>query len=102
MSKKKKPYKAAKSFFDGLRKDPEIMLHYEEEKTRSQIAGLVHTARQRAGLTQAELAAKVGTTQSVIARLESGSDQRTPSLALLARIAAALDARLEFGFKFAS
>lgn len=102
MNKKKKAYKSAKPFFDELRNDPEVMLHYEEEKAKTQIAALVRSARQRAGMTQAELAERVGTTQSVIARLESGGDQRIPSLALLARIASALDARLEFGFKFAS
>ena len=48
-----------------------------------------------------ELAEKVGTSQSVIARLESGSDVRTPSLSLLARIATACNAEFEFGFKFA-
>jgi DNA-binding XRE family transcriptional regulator len=102
MTKKHKSYKSADLFFAKLRKDPEVMLHYEAEKARTQIAALVKNARQQAGLTQAELARKVGTSQSVIARLETGADQRTPSLTLLARIAAALDAHLQFGFKFAS
>ena len=76
-------------------------MYFEAGQARSQIAALVKAARQRAGMTQAELAEKIGTSQSVVARLESGGDSRTPSLALLARIAAALKARLEFGFKFA-
>ena len=102
MKKKQKAYKPAASFFNKMLKDPEIRLHYEEERTKSQIAAAVKAARNRAGLTQLELAEKIGTSQSVIARLESGSDSRTPSLALLARIAAACDAVFEFGFKFAS
>jgi transcriptional regulator with XRE-family HTH domain len=57
-------------------------------------------ARKNAGLTQNELAKKMGTTQSVIARLESGEDERMPSLPFLARIASACNSALEFGFKF--
>jgi transcriptional regulator with XRE-family HTH domain len=41
-------------------------------------SSLVKEARRRAGLSQAELAARVGTTQSAIARLESGAT--APSL----------------------
>ncbi len=49
-------------------------------------------ARLRADLTQHELALKLDTTQSVIARLESGG--RVPSLQYLRRIALALDTYL--------
>ena len=96
----KKNYKSAKPFFDKLLKDPEVRIKYEKEKVKSQMAMAVKSARKRAGLTQAELAEKVGTSQSVIARLESGNDSRTPSLSLLARIASACEASFEFGFKF--
>jgi transcriptional regulator with XRE-family HTH domain len=52
-------------------------------------------ARARAGLTQAEVAKRVGTTQSAIARLESGSGKHSPSVATLQRYARALGFRLQ-------
>ena len=102
MKTKKATFKMAQSFFDKMLRDPEIRMHYEEEKAKSRIAQAVRAIRTRAGLTQTELAQKIKTTQSVIARLESGTDKRTPSLDLLARIASACDAELELGFKFVS
>ena len=55
----------------------------------------VLSARAEAGLTQAEVAARVGTTQSAIARLESGARKHSPSIATLRRYARALGYRLE-------
>jgi transcriptional regulator with XRE-family HTH domain len=52
-------------------------------------------ARALAGLTQAEVAKRVGTTQSAIARLESGAGKHSPSIATLQRYARALGFRLE-------
>jgi len=49
--------------------------------------------RAARGLTQAQLAERMGTTQSVIARLEAG--ERVPTLVTLERVAAALEAVLE-------
>lgn len=100
MKFKKELVKSADSFFEGLLTDPEIKLHYEEERAKTTIAAAVRAARIRAKLTQAKLAKKIGTTQSVIARLESGTDKRTPSLSLLARIAAACHGALELAFRF--
>lgn len=99
--KNKKPYKPAKPFFQKLLKDQEIRIHFEEEKAKTEIAHAVRTARMKAGLTQSELAQRIGTTQSVIARLEGGADKRVPSIPLLARIAAACGAHFEVGFSFA-
>ena len=60
------------------------------ERTLHQIdlALLVREMRDDAGLTQAELAKKIGTTQSVIARLED-AEYTGHSLAMLERIATA-------------
>ena len=98
--KKPKAYVSADSFFESLIKDPEIRIHYEEERAKTEIAATVCAARKRAGLTQAQLAKRIGSTQSVIARLESGEDSRSPTLPLLARIAAACNGALEINFSF--
>ncbi len=58
----------------------------EFDLTRELIA-----ARSRAGLTQGDVAQRMGTTQSVIARLEDG--ERTPSLRTVQRYAQAVGAR---------
>ncbi len=50
-----------------------------------QLAELVYRLRTRAGLTQTELARRMGTTQSSIARIESGGS--LPTLGMLARLA---------------
>jgi len=52
-------------------------------------------ARAAAGITQAEVAERIGTTQSAIARLESGKGKHSPSLATLQKYAHALGCRLE-------
>jgi DNA-binding XRE family transcriptional regulator len=98
--KNKKHYRSAKPFFQKLLKDRNIRIQFEEEKSKTEIAYAVRTARIKADLTQAQLAKLIGTSQSVIARLEGGTDKRVPSIPLLARIAAACGAHFEFGFIF--
>lgn len=80
------------------KKDPEFAEHYQRELLINEISKMIIKLRNAAHLTQAELADKAGTTQPVIARLESGTDTRIPSLTLLARIAAASHAKLHIGF----
>jgi ribosome-binding protein aMBF1 (putative translation factor) len=57
-----------------------------------QLAELVYTLRTRAGLTQTELARRMGTTQSSIARIESGGS--LPTLDMLSRLAHATGSTL--------
>jgi transcriptional regulator with XRE-family HTH domain len=52
-------------------------------------------ARASQGLTQAQVAEKIGTTQSAVARMESGSGKHSPSLATLSKYAEALGCKLE-------
>jgi len=81
-------------------KDPEFSFYFQREQAISEIARLVRDARLKAGLTQAQLAKKAQSSQVVIARLESGTDQRIPSLDLLERIASALKAKLLVRFEY--
>ena len=81
-------------------KDPEFKFYYQREKAISEIAQMVRDGRLRAGLTQAQLAEKAQSSQVVIARMESGTDDRVPSLDLLDRIASALKAKLLVRFEY--
>ena len=81
-------------YFAG-RDDRLILL--EEERANAAIARQIYTLREKAGLTQRELARLVGTTASVICRLED-ADYEGHSLAMLRRIAGALDRCVEIRF----
>lgn len=74
-------------------KDPEYRREYEALEDEFAIIRLLVGARARAGLSQAELARRMGTTQSAIARLEGGKVM--PSLATLRRYAEATGSRLD-------
>ena len=65
----------------------------EETRLYADMAGQVAAQRAARGLSQAELASLTGTTQSAIARLESG--RRAPRVDTLLRVANALDCELE-------
>lgn len=80
-------------------KDSEFSFYFEQAKTIGKIAKWIRNARIKAGLTQSELAKRAKTSQTVIARLESGSDFRMPSLNLLDRIARAFKAKLTLRFE---
>jgi len=69
----------------------------EYEKLGDEFAFLDEFLKARAaqGLTQAQVALKIGTTQSAVARMESGSGKHSPSLATLTRYADALGCKLE-------
>ncbi len=73
--------------------DPERLAQLHEERVSADVAQLICDARTSAGLSQKELAALIGTTQSVISRLED-SDYGGRSLTMLERIARALGKKL--------
>ncbi|MDE1952346.1 MAG: helix-turn-helix transcriptional regulator [Betaproteobacteria bacterium] len=70
---------------------PEVRAEYDALEPEFAIARELIAARARAGLSQAEVAQRMGTTQSVVARLESG--KRPPSLRSVQRYAQAVGAR---------
>jgi ribosome-binding protein aMBF1 (putative translation factor) len=77
--------------------DPARIESFEEELVNSELSRKIHDLRTGAGLTQKQLADRVGTTASVISRLEA-ADYQGHSLAMLRRIAAALDKKVEIRF----
>lgn len=77
--------------------DPELREMIIEEKLNAQIAHMIYQARTKAGLTQKELAKRIGTQQPVIARLED-ADYEGHSLTMLQRVAGALNQKVKISF----
>ena len=76
---------------------PDRISQLEEARNEDELARKIHQLREEAGLTQARLAQMIGTTESVISRLED-SDYEGHSLKMLKRIAEALNKRVEIRF----
>jgi transcriptional regulator with XRE-family HTH domain len=78
-------------------KDPAYRKEYEALEEEFALASAMIAARSRAGLTQEQLARRMKTTQSTIARLESG--RAVPSGRTLQRLAKATGSRLKIVFE---
>jgi len=76
-----------------LLNDPKYKKAYAELEEEFLIAKALIQARTRANLTQKEVAKRMGTTQSVVARMESGKP--LPSLKSVVRYAAAVNSRID-------
>ena len=76
---------------------PKRLRNLEDERANQDIARKIYELRTAAGLTQAHLGKLIGTTASVICRLED-ADYEGHSLAMLRRIGAALNQRVEIRF----
>jgi transcriptional regulator with XRE-family HTH domain len=79
-----------------INKDPEVLEEIERLEPFYQIIDQLLLLRKEKNLTQRELAGLINTTQSCIARLESGN--YNPSLLFLQRIADACDKKIEIRF----
>jgi DNA-binding XRE family transcriptional regulator len=81
-------------YFEGK---PEMLAMLEEARADDEIARKIYALRTKAGLTHGQLAKLVGTTAAVIRQLED-ADYEGHALAMLHRIAAALNKRVEIRF----
>jgi ribosome-binding protein aMBF1 (putative translation factor) len=86
-----------KSLHKKWMKDPEYRKEYDALEEEFALAAAVAKARMRAGLSQVQLAKRMKTTQSTVARLESGRGK--PSTRTLGRFAKATGHRLKISFE---
>src|SRR5216683_74274 len=99
MTKKRKPTTDAleildRRYYEGK---PERRADLEEAEANDAVARKIYELRTKAGLTQRQLAKLVGTTASVICLLED-ADYEGHSMAMLTRIAASLNQKVEIRF----
>lgn len=95
-TKRRNPYIGRDALADvraRVKRNPQLRARIDAAVARATIGVMVKRARTVAGLTQVRLAARAGTTQAVIARIEGGK-AFTASIDLLDRIARALGGRL--------
>ena len=85
------------TLFAAWHKDPEYVREYEALAEEFALATALIKARSDAGLTQEELAQRMGTIQSAFARLEGGKSR--PSTTTLVNVAKATGTRLRVSFE---
>ena len=73
--------------------DSDVKAEYDRLGPIFAVVGKMIEARQKAGLTQAEVTSRMGTTQSVVARLETA--RHMPTFDLVARYAAAISCQID-------
>jgi ribosome-binding protein aMBF1 (putative translation factor) len=83
--------------FQEWRRDPEYVAAYDALEEEFALAEALIRARSAADMTQEEVAKAMGTTQAVVARLESG--RGLPSTRTLKRFAEATHTRLRISFE---
>lgn len=74
---------------------PGVKREYDRIAEEFEFLDEILKARAAAGLTQADVATRIGTTQSAVARLESAVGKHSPSIATLQRYALALGYKLQ-------
>lgn len=84
--------KSWKTFKKELLKDRKVLEEFNKLEPRYQIISQLIETRTRKGITQKELAERIGTKQSAIARVESGAVN--PTIAFLEKVTNALGSKL--------
>src|ERR1700758_5154400 len=86
-----------KQMVKKMLKNPAVRAEYDAQAEEFALLDELLRARRRAGLTQAEVAAQMGTKTPAVARLEGGGGSRrhSPSVATLRKYAQAVGCRLE-------
>ena len=84
-------------FVAKLLSDPEVKAEYDAMEDEFALFDEFLKARRHAGLTQAEVAVRMGTKPPAVARIEAGggSKKHSPSIATLRRYAAAVGCKLK-------
>jgi ribosome-binding protein aMBF1 (putative translation factor) len=93
----KRKFIPAEASFRQWKKDPKYVAEYEALDKEFALASALIEARSKADMTQEDVAAAMGTTQAVVARLESG--KVLPSTRTLERFARATRTRLCISFE---
>jgi ribosome-binding protein aMBF1 (putative translation factor) len=78
---------------ERLLTDPEVKAEYDRLGPIFAVVGEMIEARHAAGLTQTDIAARMGTSKSVVARLENA--RHMPTFEMMARYAAAIGRRID-------
>jgi ribosome-binding protein aMBF1 (putative translation factor) len=93
----KRKFIPAEESFQQWKKDPKYVAEYDALEKEFALASALIQARTNANMTQEEVAEAMGTTQAVVARLESG--RVLPSTRTLERFAKATRTRLRISFE---
>ena len=95
-NKKRQKYVDFQEYLANQLKNPEFKKYYEEYGKQLEIAYKILQIRKQIGMSQKELARKIGTTQSNIARMETGEQNFTANT--LQKIASAFSRNLKIEF----
>ena len=100
-SKREPPTMTHEEMVAKMLEDPEVRAEYERiEREEMPMLDAILAARSEAGLTQAQVAERMGTKASAVARLEGAlvSGKHSPSITTLRKYARAVGKRLEVRF----